>query len=779
MSDRSTAPGPAPRSGPVRSALIGAVFGVDVIGHCLALATICFAGALSAGLGLATGLFVLTTLFASLVLARFGRFPTPLAVSQDTTISILAPAVVLSASLATGPQGANLATAFAVIGLSATASGIGFWLIGQLGLGRLVRMFPFSVAAGFLAASGYLLVFAALSILTHHGGFAAIAAAAADPAVQLRLLPALAMAVALFLAMRLVGGTLPVLVVVFLFLIGHYAVCAVLGITQAEAVALGLLPPPPSWTVGGGTDFGLQTLALIDWSAVLVAVPTIAAVVLLNTIGLLLNITGVEIATRSDVQENRELRVAGLTNLAIGAFGGLTAFLQGGASIVAAKLGAARGPLLLGYVAILAPGAFFAPAIVASVPTFIPAALLMFIGVTMLSDWLIDTRRRLTAIDWSIVAAIVLATALVGILWAIAIGLALAVLGFALASIRVPILRRDTSAAIRRSICDRNALEDVTLAREGHRIRLLHLQGPLFFGSVEQLTRHLRRIIADDPEVSHVILDFTEVQSFDSSACAALDKLANLAASRGIAVHLTGVSPGLRSVFDRWGLPLTEGATGALVQGFRIWPDLDQALDHGETEILERFGPRTGAGDFAEVLRHLSHDHPRLPDLIGCMERQDLAAGDVLIRAFEPSRDVFFVVSGRLGVHLPAERPAGPSMRVRAIGAGAIVGEIATLTGAPRNADVICEQAAQVLRLPEAAIRRIEAEDHDLAALLMAVLGRSLATKLAQTNRLLTYSAGGSGRQPGPAPLAAGTAAAEDRRRPGSRAGGRASFRQP
>lgn len=743
MTERAEPARSVAQSGPVRSALMGAVLAVDGLGHCLAMATLLFSGSLAAGLGLATAVFVLGSLVATLVLMRFSLFPAPLAISQDTTISILAPAVALSAGLAVGPPGAAIATGFAVIGLSAILSGAAFWLIGRLGLGRLIRMFPFSVAAGFLAGSGYLLVFAALSILTEASGPGALMSAMADPQVQMRLLPALAMALTLFLAMAFIGGTLPILAVVFLFLGGHYAVCALLGITPDRMVELGLLPQTAVAGDGGGLDLGLSALTLIDWSAVAVAAPTFAAVMLLNVIGLLLNLTGVEIATRTDVRESRELRIAGLTNLAIGAAGSLTAFLQGGASIIAAKLGVSRGAFIAGHAAVLAPGVLLAPTIVAVTPSFIPGALLMFIGLSMLWDWLFATRRRLTPVDWCIVLAIVLATALVGMLWAIAIGLALAVFGFALASVRVPVLRKESTAATRRSICDRNALQDAVLEREGHRIRILHLQGPLFFGSVEQMTRRLRATLTTDPAIAHVILDLSEVQSFDSSACVALDKLQNLAAIRNIAVHLTGLSPGLRAVFDRWGLALVPGGAKASGAGFHLWPDLDHALDHGETDLLARFGGSAGGDGVDEVLRHLARDHSRLPDLLALMDRRHLSAGEVLIRAADPSRDVFVVASGRFGVHLPATTGTSPSLRVRAIGTGTIVGEAAHLTGAPRSADVICEEAAEVLILSEASITRIEREDPTLATLMLAILGRSLATKLAQTNRLLAYATDG------------------------------------
>ena len=117
------------------------------------------------------------------------------------------------------------------------------------------------------------------------------------------------------------------------------------------------------------------------------------------------------------------------------------------------------------------------------------------------------------------------------------------------------------------------------------------------------------------------------------------------------------------------------------------------------------------------------------------MVRHALLPGDVLIAASEQVRDVFFVVSGRLGVHLPTR--SGSRIRVRSIGYGAIVGEIAMLTRQPRNADVICEEAAVVMCLTEAEIRLIDAHDRDLMALMMAIFGRSLAAKLAQSNTQL------------------------------------------
>jgi len=724
---------PAPQTGPAQSALVGAVLGIDAAGHCLALATVFFAGGLAAGLGLATAIFLLSTALITLVLSRFGGFRVALGITQDTTVAILAPAVALVAAAASGSPEAQVATAIAAIGASAFLSGLAFWLVGRLGLGRLLRMFPYPVAAGFLASSGVLLVMAALSILTGAQGYGAIVASLATPQILWGVLPAIAMALALIGALRIWQGSTLVLVIILLFLAGFYGVLLWLGLSRAEAAEMGLLPHLGE---GGGLGPGLWMIRLVDWPLLLSIAPTFAAVILLNLIGVLLNTSGVELATRQDADENRELRVTGLGNIVIGALGGITSYLQGGASIIAARLGVHSGGLVLGHVAVLIVASVFAEAIVAAVPTFVAAGLLMFIGLTMIEDWLIAARRRLLLMDWLIVLGIVAVTTAFGILPAVGVGLGLAVLGFTFGYMRLPVIRQSSDARAHRSTLDRNAAENAHLAENGAAIRVLELQGALFFGSVEQLIDSLRH--TPDPAQSPraVILDFSAVNTFDSSACAALEKLAYLMQAQGITTHLTGLSPALQEAFSRWGLPISLAADDPIPGGFRLWPSLDAALEACETVLLASLDAPGETPNFTDLLRQMGQDHPRLPDLMDQMTALDLSPGDTLIAANDSQADIYFLASGRLSVLLP--QGTGPAIRVRSMGPGAVVGELASLLDTPRNANVICETTARVYRLSADTIARLERDDRDLAALLWRLLARSVALKVTQTNALLT-----------------------------------------
>lgn len=721
------------RPGPLQSAVFGAVLAVDASGHCLALATIFFAGALSYGLGLATGIFLFATLVSTVSLYLFSQFRTALGIAQDTSVAILAPAATAAALGAAGGPEAQVATAFGAIGAAAVASGVVFWLAGHFRLGRVLRMFPYSVAAGFLASSGFLLVWAAVQILTGAEAYAEVAAALTEPAVLAGVVAALAMALALLVVVRRPNGTLWVVVVILLFLAGYHGYAAMVGLGRDEAVALGLLPETGAET---GLVPGLWLFDRIDWARIAAIWPTIAAVVLINLIALLLNMSGVELAARRDVDENRELRRSGLTNLLVGAFGSTAAFLQGGSTIIATRLGVHRGGFVAGHLVVMALACFVAAQIVALVPTFVAAGLLMFIGLAMLEDWLIATRRRMVVQDWLIVAGIVVLTASVGILPAVAVGLGLAILTFVAGFVRLRVIRSAGTGATRRSILDRTGDEYETLARLGDSIRTLHLQGPLFFGSVEQLMSGLRDLGPGSVEsgpTPALILDFAAVSTFDSSACAAMQKLGNRAEEAGMSVHLSGLPLPLETMFRRWGLGLSGNP-------FHLWDSFDAALEQCETALLAGQPMRPVSSDPVALLRALGKDHPRTADLLALMAQRRLQPGDVLIKAEDQSRDLYILLSGRLGVFLT--NATGPKVAVRSMGPGAIVGEVARLLDQPRTADVICQEEALILCLSEAEMDRIERDLPEMAALLTTILARSLARKVMLTNALL------SGRQP-------------------------------
>ncbi len=706
--------------------VLGTILGIDSIGHCVALATLAFAGPLAFALGYGTMLILLSSAVMSFVLAWRSVFPGAAGIAEDTTIAILAPAMVLAAGSLDGPPEAQVATAVAIMGVSTLLSGVAIYLLGRFHLGRLVRLMPFPVAAGFLAASGWLLVASALFLLTGTGSLAEMAARLTQDGVPLNLVLGVGLAVALMAASYRIGGALAVVLPLTISVAAFYIGLSVAGLSLDEARTREYLPATIASSLPAWPDPSL--LGHVDWPAVATTSLTIAAVVLLNAVGFMLNVGGIEMATRSDVSIDSEARVTGAANIGIGAFGGLLGFVASDSTIMAHKLGCSARSMGLALGVTTAIGVLFAAQIVAHVPVFVAAGLLLFFGMMMLTDWLILSRARLRPLDWAIIPIILAATIAIDILAAIGVGLVAALLIFVYTYASQPVIRYQGSGLTRRSPVDRTPEDEAVLARRGARIHVLTLQGYLFFGSVEKVTEAVRRRMADGQPVEALVIDFHQVTGLDSAACAALLKLGLLAETGHFRIAFADVRDEQADTMRRWGIGAGEHPS------IRFYPTLSAALEDVEEDILVVHAPATQT-----VLTLLDRLQPRMPraaDMLARMERIEARPGDVLIRAGGTEGDIFFIEKGRVNVQL--SNPSGPPTRLRSLRAGAIVGEAARYLGRRRTADVVVHAPSVIWKLSDEAIERLEAEDRDLAAQLHALMARSLAEKVEKTNGMLT-----------------------------------------
>jgi signal transduction histidine kinase len=125
-----------------------------------------------------------------------------------------------------------------------------------------------------------------------------------------------------------------------------------------------------------------------------------------------------------------------------------------------------------------------------------------------------------------------------------------------------------------------------------------------------------------------------------------------------------------------------------------------------------------------------------LERLAATMERQRLAAGDVLLREGDRGDAMFVVVSGELEVTKHAE---GVDLPLARVGPGAIQGEIAAIGGQERAATVRALTGVEVLRIPrEGLLALLDAGPEPALALLRTVLERmrGLETFVRQREKL-------------------------------------------
>lgn len=712
-----------------RSATLGVVLGIDAVGNCLAIAGLIFAAPLSAGLGGGVAVALVASILSTLVLVRFSGLRPSLGITQDTTVALLAGAAGTAAALAAQQGASPVATGFAVVGVSTLATALLLVGVARLRLGRFLGMLPYPVSVGFLASSGWLLCVAALGLLV----------GAADPGDLLAILttsdgawraaPGIALAAALFVALRVRPGPLTVVVVLGLGLTAFHAVIFAAGMSLADARTSGLLPDVPD--IRPGWSVGPEALMAISWTAVLSVSGLIGAIAMINLISVTLNTTSTAMAIGSATDLDRELETTGWANTALGFVGAPAAYLSAGSTVIAHRVGARHPVMAAGYVAVLCVALVFSDQIVPQVPIFLTAGLLLFFGLAMLEDWLLRPMARLVVSDRAIVLAIVLLTIWQGILMAVSAGLLIAVLAFLVGYARVPPLRGGGLTLPRRSTVDRGPVENARLLAPWAEVRLARLQGFLFFGSVEHLLNLLGPSQTGDSSPRRLIVDFSDVSGIDSSACLMLERLVRQARDNDMHIAFCGLSASLRARLELW-QPGFEAH-----HRLPLHLDLETALEATEEALLSSAAPIEGQG-LSQILSTADLSARERSALGALLDRREISQGTALIRRGSAGGDVYIVESGRFDVFIEGE--AGARHRVRSFMAGAVIGELAHLLAVPRQADVVARCDSVVMCLSAEVISGLPQKDPALAAAVYRLLAVELATKVVRTNQLLVQN---------------------------------------
>lgn len=724
-------PKPAPAQQLVTSISAGLVAGIRTVLGSATMAVLVMPNSLPAGIGPALEVILAGGAVLGAVVALLSTYPGAVAQVQDGPIVILGVmATALAASLgATAPPEFVVLAVLAAINVAAFAAGVVFYGLGAFRLGALMRFIPYPVIGGFLAGSGLLILIGTVPVLTGSTPGDLDLALLAEPLRAARWLPGLAFGLLLVVVLRryshplLVPGMLAAAVAVYQF--GLWAAGVGIGEAQAAGLLLGPFPDHvglamPAWT----------RLPAEGWLPLLRQFPTFAAIIMVSVVALLLNASGLELATRSDFDINRELRASGIANMASGLLGGAVGFHALSASLLGYRMGA--NSRLIGLVsAALCLAALLAGAsLLAYMPKAILGGLLFSMGAALLIEWLYDGWNRLALPDYLIVALIVAVIGSVGIIAGVSVGVAVAVAIFVLSYSRVRVIRQELSGADYRSNVDRSPEALQLLQQQGSAIRVIKLEGFIFFGTAYSVLTEIQRIIAHPgPQpLRFLILDFRDVPASDSSAMLAFSKIRVSCERNSCRLVLTRMNAAIRAQFAQAGL-----GGGAIL----FHDDLDQALEQCEEALLAGSATPQAQpdGSIWDRIRKVLPPGTPLSDFMAYLEPRRFAAGEYLVKQGGPPDKILFIESGRVTVRLAL--PDGRSMRLRAMTVGTMIGEIGIYLNQPRNASAIADEDTETYVLSAERLREMEARDPHLANALHSAIVSLLAERLTATNGLL------------------------------------------
>jgi SulP family sulfate permease len=719
----------------VRNLAAGSIVAVVAIASAFSNAALLFSGDLAYGLNRGVAAALITASVCALIVALTSGYAFAIAGpdTNATTVLAVASSVLAQQLSSVMAPGAVLIHILVALSLSALLTGVLLYGLGRAQVGSAIRYIPYPLIGGFLAATGWLMISGAVRVVTDvtpqwtnlaslvvSGRFAQLASAVAFAAL---------LAIALWRVRHFL--TLPsvlVLVVggVHLFLVASNSTLAAARDhgwffeTQINGAAT--------------TTWALASLSEIDWSALLAGSGALVGVMVVTTITMLLNATGLEVATGTDVDLNRELRSQGFANVASATAGGFIGALSLTRSVVNHRAGASSRAAGVVVALICAAVLFAGSAVVGYVPKFVLGGLLLYIGGSLFFEWGVLSWRRLSPVDYLMVLGILVITVRWGFINAVLVGLVAGCIIFAINYSRVRFVKHEFSGQEFRSTVERPKEERVWLGAHGDRIRVLLLQGYLFFGSANRLYTRIKEEFAHGPREGRrfLILDFHLVHGIDSSAIVSFTKIARASEIAGAELLLTGLGPVLDKELRGAGLldPMTH---------IHTFPDVDRAMEWSESQALESRvatpEERSAMSEWREWLIGEMGGAAVAERLAGYMERVERVAGEYICRQGEASDAIFFVEQGRVSILL--ERPGKQPIRLRSMTGRTVIGEVGFYLGGERSASVVADDESIVHRLTSEGFERIEREHPELASRLNSMIVRVLAERLIFANGLI------------------------------------------
>lgn len=711
----------------------GLICGLLAVIFAISHAALLFSGDLSHHITIGIGLCLFSTIVLAAVVACGSSYPGMLALSQEVTIVTLA---VIAASMHSAMDGIRneqeiILTIVVAIGLATSLTGLCLFALGVFRLGRFIRFIPYPVIGGFLAGMGWLIVHGALGVIIGETPTLENLDILVDGMNVAKWAPAALFASLLWVFTRGSGNAfaLPV------------ALCAALLLFHSGAWLLGNSLPglqAEGWLFQTSEQervwppFTEVPLSGIDWAVIWAEVPKVLTMIVVTAASVLLASSGVELSVRRDVDLNRELRAAGVANFFAGLGGGAAGFQGLGLSLLGHKLDAPYRLMGLTAAVVCAVMLFFGTSLLAYMPIPLFGGLLLWIGFSLLYDWLVASFFRMPRREYLIIVVILLVISTVGFLEGVMAGLIAAVILFVLDYSRVDIVRYAVTGENLRSSADRSTEDRQYLIARGQEVLILRLQGFVFFGTAHQLQAFVRNRMCDDtkPKLRFLLLDCGGVTGLDSSAVRSFIKMAQMAESAGAMLVLTNLAQSIDQL-------LKEGGFGPQSElSVRAFRDVDQALAWSEDCLLEEKQLSLSQVKDHGIEDHLTKaigDRQLSLSLLSYLEKTECVPRDVVIHQGAEPRDLYFIERGR--VNLLLKTPDGSSICLRTFSPGVVVGEIAFYLNQPHSASLVTEGQATLWRLSRGSLARMANEAPSTAASFHQYLVRILAERLSLRTR--------------------------------------------
>jgi SulP family sulfate permease len=672
---------------------------------------------------------------------------------KDRSLTIYAPRIVstffigaLLRSLVNSDapflQGASGEFKVVILLLIVALAGFFQFLFGLVRMGSVLKHTPYPVLAGFQNAAAILLFLVQVSNVLGYENLTPITHLL-DNLPNLKPMSLLVGAVTIFAtwnAKRILSKVPPVITGVAIGTAAYYLLIAVgLGAHLGAVIgpgaffSFGIFPLPEFVKLAAHPEALSLLPTLVAGALGLAFVASLDALMCAK----ILEGAG----TRPD--SNRRLMRLGLGNMLAGSMGGITGGINLGPSILNRAYGAktplsvvVNSSVVLFTLCVLLPWVGLLPRAALSGAIMVIAYQHLDASTVQMVRKLVAGRLRnqhQMALDLAVIVTVALLAIVTSIVTAVFIGVLVAMVLFLLRMSR-SVVRASYGCAHVRSRKRRDAAQENMLALKAASIRVLVLEGALFFGTAERLIDYIEALVRDGAQT--IILDLRHITDIDSTGARLLYEAFVVLKGKGVPLllcHMNAKSQGSQRL-DEVGL-LT-----ALTRG-QIFQDTDRAIEWAEDRLILAAGEHNS--DQKHPLEHQAlfmgmsvHDRDLATQFFSPRSFQK---GETLFRQGDAGEEMFVIVQGTASVHLANQ--SGGTTRLVTFSAGTMFGELAILDHQPRSATVTAEESLECYSLSNAAFASLKEKSPTVAIQLAINLGRELGVHLRSANQTIYHLA--------------------------------------
>ena len=714
------------KSNIVPSIIAGVIGGIIKIVAAMAFSALIFTGTLAAYLPQGIGIVLFGFLLFAVISTFTASYPVNINTPQDIPIAIIA--LIATTVMATNGKDWDAETTFqfifVTIALTSILVGIFFFILGTLKLGKLVRFIPYPVVGGFLAGTGWLIVKFAFIMTAGMGLSLDNVVSLFDQATLHKWFPGLIFGLIMLISSRYTKHYLLIPALLAIGITSFYAIMFFYGFSYTDLESNGyLLGPFPE----GGLFQGLPLKYLSDfkWSIFLEQLPAIGTMMILNSISVLFNYSGLEIIIKKDLDLDQELKTTGIGNIIAGLGGAPPGHLSLGGTLLSISIGSKSKLTNIVIALLCALTLFFGSEVLSFFPRIILGGLLFNLGLSFLVDWLYSTWSRVPKTDYTIILLIFLVIGTVGFLEGVITGLLMSVVLFVVSYSKVEIIKHELTGKTFHSNVERSESLKNIIDDSGDQTLILPLQGFIFFGSANRLLERIKLHLQSQNEknLKYLVFDFKQVTGVDSSTINSFNKLRILAELDNFQVLFCNLTPEIISQFE------AEGLFADSMDLFLKFDDLDHGMEWCEEQIISE--TTIGSNKQKEEIDEIKLFEEKFADLLIYFESKDINQNTTLIEQGNDPEGLYFIKSGRVTVELLS---SNNKIRLKSMGTGTVVGEVSLYLKTQATASVISNTACKTYFLSHENFEKLNKEDPERAAELHTYIVKLLSDRLAKSN---------------------------------------------